>query len=182
MIEKREGSNGECVQQIGQVSLLKASFINEDITWKVIEACQKSGWTQSFYESNGRGSNRDTVTIDSNKVKIVNELRDEFGRLKYDLSATLVEVDEGSLVRLISYFHHLVARKSPQMNIADDKAQLENMMEDARFFCVRSPILFRMSTRRRIIDSADIRYGLDDEFGFRTVYTSKGIDCFILDT
>lgn len=57
----------------------------------------------------------------------------------------------------------------------DDKDQLENMMEDARFFCVRSPILFRMSTRLRIIDSVDIRYGLDDEYGFRNIFTSKGI-------
>ncbi|KAF2166158.1 hypothetical protein M409DRAFT_23349 [Zasmidium cellare ATCC 36951] len=109
------------------------------------------------------------------KVKIVNELRWRDGQMKYDLSVTLVEVDEGSLVRLIGHFHHLVARKSAQMNAADDKYQLENMMEDARFFCVRSPILFRMSTRLRIIESAHIRYGLDDEYGFRNIFTSKGI-------
>ncbi|KAK4497107.1 hypothetical protein PRZ48_011557 [Zasmidium cellare] len=146
------------------------SFIHEDMTWKVIEACQRRGYMQAF-----PGNNRDTVTIDSKNVKIVNELRHPDGQMKYDLSATFVEVDEGSLVRLIQHFHHLVARKSPQMDGNDDKFQLENMMEDARFFCVRSPILFRMSTRLRIIESADIRYGLDDEYGFRNIYTSRGI-------
>lgn len=146
------------------------SFINEDMSWKVIDECQKRGWLQPF-----PGNNNDTVTIDSTKVKIVNSLRGRDRQLEYALSATLVEVDEGSLVRLIRHFHYLVARKGAQMNAADDKHQLENMMEDAKFFCVRSPILFRMSTRLRIIESADIRYGIDDEYGFRNIFTSKGI-------
>ena len=152
------------------------TFHNEDHTWKVIQACQYKG-TAPF--SNPREYNRDTVTINSDKIKLVNELRNPHngmhfeGDLKYDLSATLVEVDEGSLVRLIQHFHHLVS--SEKTSSDDEKYQLENMMEDARFFCLRSPILFRMNTRLRIIESADIRYGTDDEYGFRNIYTSKGI-------
>jgi hypothetical protein len=49
------------------------------------------------------------------------------------------------------------------------------MIEDARRLCVRSPILFRMSTRRHIITSKNTRYGIDDGTMFRTLTTSRGI-------
>lgn len=49
------------------------------------------------------------------------------------------------------------------------------MIEDARRLCVRSPILFRMSTRRHIIASKNTRYGIDDGTMFRTLTTSRGI-------
>ena len=49
------------------------------------------------------------------------------------------------------------------------------MIEDARRLCVRSPILFRMSTRRHIISSKNTRYGVDDGTMFKTLTTSSGI-------
>ena len=52
---------------------------------------------------------------------------------------------------------------------------LDTMIEDARRLCVRSPILFRMSTRRHIINSKNTRYGIDDGTMFRTLTTSRGI-------
>ncbi len=49
------------------------------------------------------------------------------------------------------------------------------MIEDARRLCVRSPILFRMSTRRHIVSSKNTRYGVDHGLMFRTLTTSRGI-------
>lgn len=49
------------------------------------------------------------------------------------------------------------------------------MIEDARRLCVRSPILFRMSTRRQIVSSKNTRYGVDDGTMFKTLTTSAGI-------
>ena len=49
------------------------------------------------------------------------------------------------------------------------------MIEDARRLCSRSPILFRMSTRRHIIASKNTRYGIDHGTMFRTLTTSRGI-------
>ncbi|EME50272.1 hypothetical protein DOTSEDRAFT_68969 [Dothistroma septosporum NZE10] len=80
----------------------------------VIQARQSNGPTPF---SDHREDNRNTVTMGSDKVKLVNELRYPYngmyfgGDLKLDSSATLVEVDEGSLVRLIQHCHHLVYRK-----------------------------------------------------------------------
>ena len=54
------------------------------------------------------------------------------------------------------------------------------MIEAARLFCIRSPILFRMSTRKKIIDSNDTRYGHDSESVFKTFMTSKGIQEIIM--
>jgi hypothetical protein len=52
---------------------------------------------------------------------------------------------------------------------------LDTMIEDARRLCVRSPILFRMSTRRHIIASKNTRYGVDHGSMFQTLTTSTGI-------
>lgn len=49
------------------------------------------------------------------------------------------------------------------------------MIEDARRLCIRSPILFRMSTRRHIASSKNTRYGVDHGLMFRTLTTSRGI-------
>ena len=52
---------------------------------------------------------------------------------------------------------------------------LRCIQEDARRLCVRSPILFRMSTRWHIISSKNTRYGIDHGTMFRTLTTSRGI-------
>lgn len=52
---------------------------------------------------------------------------------------------------------------------------LDIMIENARRLCVRSPILFRMSTRKHIISSKNTRYGVDQGTMFQTWTTSSGI-------
>ena len=61
------------------------------------------------------------------------------------------------------------------MTFEETKELLETMIEDARRLCIRSPILFRMSTRAKIINSDNTRYGSDHGPMFRTLTTSKGI-------
>ena len=61
------------------------------------------------------------------------------------------------------------------MTFEETSELLETMIEDARRLCIRSPILFRMTTRSRIINSENTRYGTDGGPAFRTLTTSKGI-------
>lgn len=111
------------------------------------------------------------VTIDSDAVKIVNDLRCG----SWDLESTLIEVDGNSPLDLMFNYRTLIRQGGPDMSFEDTKRLLETMIEDARRLCVRSPILFRMSTRQRIISSKDIRYGVDHGDIFQTLTTSAGI-------
>jgi len=61
------------------------------------------------------------------------------------------------------------------MNFQVRKELLEIMIEDARRLVLRSPILFRMSTRAQIIASKNTRYGVDSDRYFQTLATSGGI-------
>lgn len=61
------------------------------------------------------------------------------------------------------------------MTFEETRTLLETMIEDTRRLCIRSPILFRMSTRVRIINSENTRYGINHGPMFRTLTTSKGI-------
>lgn len=118
-----------------------------------------------------RGRPYEAVTIDSERVKIVRDLR---GR-PWDVQSTLIEVDGGSLLNLIVNCRHLIANGGPDMTFDETRMLLETMIEDARRLCVRSPILFRMSTRAKIISSKNTRYGVDHKPMFQTLTTSKGI-------
>ena len=89
--------------------------------------------------------------------------------------ADWVEIDAFSLWNLIINYKHLISRGGPDMTFEETKELLETMIEDARRLCIRSPILFRMSTRARIINSDNTRYGSDQGPMFRTLTTSKGI-------
>jgi hypothetical protein len=60
------------------------------------------------------------------------------------------------------------------------KELLDQMIEAARRFCLLSPILFRMSTRPKIIVSNNTRYGIDSEHSFKTWTTSAGIKEIIM--
>ena len=97
----------------------------------------------------------DAVTIDSECVKIVKDLRAG----EWDIQCTLIEVDASSLWDLIVNYKHLISRGGPNMSFEETRVLLDTMIEDARRLCVRSPILFRMSTRSRIIQSKNTRYG-----------------------
>ena len=61
------------------------------------------------------------------------------------------------------------------MTFDETRVLLEMMIEDARRLCLRSPNLFRMSTRRYIMRSENTRYGVDHGTMFKTLTTSKGI-------
>ena len=113
----------------------------------------------------------DTVTIDSECVTIVKDLRNG----DWDLRALLVEVDWSSLWDLMVNYRNLIAGGGPEMTFEETRTLLETMIEDARRLCIRSPILFRMSTRVRIINSENTRYGINHGPMFRTLTTSKGI-------
>lgn len=113
----------------------------------------------------------DTVTIDSERVTIVNDL--QHGH--WDLRGLLVEVDSSSLWDLMLNYRNLIAGRGPEMTFEATRTLLDTMIEDARRLCIRSPILFRMSTRVRIIHSENTRYGISHGPQFRTLTTSKGI-------
>ena len=116
-----------------------------------------------------RESPHDAVTIDSSCVKLVSDLRSE----KWDLEGMLIEVDGSSLSDLMIRFRHLIAIGGPSMTFAETKMVIELMIEDARRLCLRSPILFRMSTRTRIIRSKITRYGVAHSDMFRTLTVSN---------
>ena len=113
----------------------------------------------------------DAVTIDSEHVTLVNDLRNG----SWDLRGLLVEVDWISLWDLIVNYRNIIAGGGPDMTFEETKNLLETMIEDARRLCIRSPILFRMSTRASIINSENTRYGINHGPMFKTLTTSKGI-------
>ena len=117
------------------------------------------------------GKEYGAVTIDSKYVTIVNDLRG----VQYDMEATLIEVDGTSLLGLMTNYRYMISRGGPHMSFEENRSLLETMIEDARRLCVRSPVLFRMSTRSRIINSKNTRYGIDHFDIFRTITTSTGI-------
>lgn len=114
---------------------------------------------------------RDLITINSDLVRIVNDLHEH----QWDLQSTLIEVDGSSLLNLIVNYKHLISRGGPDMSFGETKSLLDMMIEDARRLCVRSPVLFRMSTRNYIINSKNTRYGISHRSMFRTLTTSQGI-------
>jgi len=119
-----------------------------------------------------RGLKRDHVcNIDSSEVKLVKDLRAG----TWDIESTLIEVDSSALTNLMVNFRRLNMVGGPQMEFTEMAVILEQIVEDARRLCLRSPILFRMSTRQRIKHSKDIRYGVNHYNMFRTFSTSEGI-------
>jgi hypothetical protein len=118
-----------------------------------------------------RGKQYDAVNIDSDHVRIVNDLRAG----EWDLESTLIEIDGSSLNSLICNYRNLIARGGPDMTFQETKHLLETMIEDARRVCIRSPILFRMSTRAKIINSRNTRYGIDHGVMFRTLTSEPNI-------
>ncbi|KAI4157298.1 MAG: hypothetical protein LQ342_008405 [Letrouitia transgressa] len=113
----------------------------------------------------------DTVTIDSQRVTIVKDLTAG----QWDLRGLLVEVDDISLWDLMLNYRSLIAKGGPEMTFDETRTLLDTMIDDAHRLCIRSPILFRMSTRVSIINSENTRYGKNLGYMFRTLITSQGI-------
>lgn len=103
------------------------------------------------------------LNIDSDNVKIVRDLSQE----KWDLEAVLIEVDQSSLLALVSNYQGLIRHCGPDLPLTETIQLLDTMIEDARRLCIRSPNLFRMSTRRLIVASKNTRYGVDDSTKFK---------------
>ncbi|KAF1808585.1 hypothetical protein P152DRAFT_462310 [Eremomyces bilateralis CBS 781.70] len=119
------------------------------------------------------GKTYEAVTIDSDHVKIVNNLRAQ--RYPCDMEATLIEVDGTSLMALMTNYRHLINKGGPEMDFEESEKLLDGMIEDARRVIYRSPILFRASTRQQIIASRNTRYGVNHDQVFQTLTTSEGI-------
>lgn len=113
------------------------------------------------------------VNIDSEDVTLVHDLRSYPGQ--FDLESTLVEVDYTSMASLLVNFQLIIQKRNAAQDLDETRNLLEAMMEDVRRLCNRSAILFRMSTRVKIITSKDIRYGVNNGRQFTTLTTSKGI-------
>lgn len=61
------------------------------------------------------------------------------------------------------------------MTLKETRVLLDTMVEDGRRLYVRSPVLFRMPTREKIINSTYTGYGINHGSVFRTLTTSQGI-------
>ncbi|KAK5125215.1 hypothetical protein LTR85_000891 [Meristemomyces frigidus] len=111
----------------------------------------------------------DAITLASLNVELFHTLSGQ----TLDLCATLIEVNVGSLFELIYDYRWIVHNTG--LDLQQTKDLLDRMIEYARRFCLNSPILFRMTTRNRIIDATNICYGVDSERSFETHTTSRGI-------
>lgn len=114
---------------------------------------------------------RSLVKIDSANVVLIRD----YNSGTFDLCATLIEVNVSSLTALMWDYRYIIQTSGPKMTLSETKDLLERMIEAARRFALNSPILFRMSTRTRILEATDIRYGVNNEEAFQTFTTSKGI-------
>ncbi|ORY07296.1 hypothetical protein BCR34DRAFT_603955 [Clohesyomyces aquaticus] len=116
---------------------------------------------------------RPVVNIDSDQVTLVEDLR--YHQNQFDLESTLIEVDSTSMVSLLVNFQLIIQNRNAAHDLDETRKLLEAMMEDVRRLCTRSAVLFRMSTRVKIITSKNIRYGVNNGREFTTLTTSKGI-------
>ncbi|KAF2670095.1 hypothetical protein BT63DRAFT_229370 [Microthyrium microscopicum] len=121
---------------------------------------------------------RGTVTIDSDHVKMVQDLRLHQGQ--FDLESTLIEVDGHAMMNVIVKYRLLTQQGGAAENFNDAKDLLESMMEDVRRLCEKSPLLFRMATRPHITMSKDTRYGVNHGRHFTTLATSESIRKILL--
>jgi hypothetical protein len=153
-------------------------IVYEDITASVIQAYkerQSQSTATAIKEAirpTGNGGNR--VNIASENVFLVSS---SLERSNADLEVTCIEVDGISLFGLITNFRELIEQKGRNATLEPDETidLLEVMVEDARIFLSRSPILSSVSHRLTIQKSKNTRYGFDGGAQFHTVTTSRGI-------
>lgn len=148
------------------------TLVIQDVTPNVVANTSRRYNAPTMNGGRSASFAKDAVTIKSENVYVVHDL---IGRKDFDLSATLIEVDISSLWSLLTDYKRIVLNNGPQTTPEKTTELLDQMIEAARRFCVRSPILFRMSTRPKIINSNDTRYGVDNEHAFKTFTASKGI-------
>ncbi|KAK1077307.1 hypothetical protein LTR33_008197 [Friedmanniomyces endolithicus] len=168
-------------------SLLSVSFVGRDLSVVTLDVTSDIARHTRLRLQNGPIAKRpqkhdldlirgDAVTLDSEKILLCHELSNH----DLDVCATLVEVNASALMALVFDYRHIISTSGPTLTPGQHKDLLDRQIEAARRFCLKSPILFRMSTRNRIIDATDIRYGIDNEQGFQTFTTSKGIQELVM--
>lgn len=155
------------------------SMIKQDRTAEIVQTVKRHQKdSSSMRDRKSRSevdlSREDAVTLASRNVSLYHTLS---GR-SLDLCATLIEVNVGSLFELMYDYRWIVLNSG--LDLQQTKDLLDRMIEAARRFCLNSPILFRMSTRNRIIDANNIRYGVNSEQSFETHTTSRGIQEIIM--
>lgn len=190
--EQREMTNDKPKQRTARWRVLTAgTFLNTlefddsltllqtDCTHQVVDDMVRRKATTNVEDRGGlslfRVAREDrVVTIDSDNVELVNNMS---GGRRTDMQATLVEVDKSSLFGLVINFRRFIRDGGEALNTdIDTRVELlETMIEDARRLAIRSPILFRMSTRQQIARSKNTRYGVDHGSMFETITTSVGI-------
>jgi hypothetical protein len=115
------------------------------------------------------------LTIDSGQVEITHNLGDQSQPECFDLESTIVEVDGASLITLILRLRITKDRDFKVLTKELILGILQLIFEDVRRLFVRSPILLRASTRKKIIESKDVRYGTNSARQFVPLIHSKGI-------
>ena len=112
------------------------SIIQTDNTSAVVAKARERSTSDNSYHHESRRSSRAiaslrredrTVTIDSDKVKFVNDLSTG----KWDLESTLIEVDGPSLLALTVNYRHLISRSASILTFEDTIKLLDVMIEDA---------------------------------------------------
>ncbi|KAL6247167.1 hypothetical protein RBB50_005510 [Rhinocladiella similis] len=157
------GADTPQVTQMEQIQMSQKEPDQKDASWRVNTA---GALLKNFDVDKSM-----SIIATDNTPAIVNVLFSE----KWDLEGLLVEVDQSSLVAVILNYRHIINRGGSNLSCGETIKLLDNMIEDARRLCIRSPILFRMSTRRHIVSSKNTRYGVDHGTMFQTLTTSSGI-------
>jgi hypothetical protein len=135
-------------------SLLKSHEINEKLELKTNYYNPRREILLLLAKENKREcsekslSVHDKANIDSNSVSIVWDFSNHRG--EFEMECTLIEVDHHAMVDLIFNFGHEIGQKGGTMENATTLKILDNLIDDAKKLCQRSPALFRTTLRSTI--------------------------------
>lgn len=172
----RVNTAGSLLQTISVTGDL--NLITEDVTKSVAAIAHRRVERTQPHSKSYHTFSRSAVTIESENVEIVHEF--DKAKKELDVAATLIEVNTNALWVLMTDYKQIIRQGGPLMKPDQTKELLDQMIEAARRFCLLSPILFRMTTRAKIIVSNNTRYGIDSEHSFKTWTTSAGIKEIIM--
>ncbi|KAK0338071.1 hypothetical protein LTR02_002084 [Friedmanniomyces endolithicus] len=142
-------------------SLLSVSFVGRDLSVVTLDVTSDVARHTRLRLQNGPIAKRpqkhdldlirgDAVTLDSEKILLCHELSNH----DLDVCATLVEVNASALMALVFDYRHIISTSGPTLTHVQGKDLLDH--------------------------ATDIRYGIDNEQGFQTFTTSKGIQELVM--
>jgi hypothetical protein len=146
-----------------------SSMYNEPIRGLLTKSPPDMDESMAVIKRNVQGH---TLTIDSDKVKLMHDLPMDG---QFDIACTLIEIDMFSMRDLMTNYRTIVQDGGRNIAAKEIVQILDAMINDVRRLCIRSPRLFRMSTRALIAQSTNTRYGVDYGSLFVTLTTSEGI-------